>query len=165
MRVLGIDPGTHRLGWAIIEGTASRPSSFKHGCLEIPANTPASTYLIQIHDFLCGLISHHDLDLMGIESIRFQKNVKTAISVAEARGVVLLVASQHALPVLELAPNTVKSTVAGHGGGGKQEVKRMVGLLLGTDTSRLLDDECDALAIALTAITITKHNFVSNINH
>mgnify|MGYP003969679747 FL=1 len=152
MKVLGIDPGTHRIGWAIVEGNPSKQTALKHGCLESPPKPPSSVYLPKIYDFLTSLMDEHDLDAVGIESLLFQKNVKTAISVAEARGVIELVGYQHHLPVHTLAPNTIKSAVAGHGGASKLDVIRMVGLLLNIDASKLIDDECDALAVGMTTI-------------
>jgi crossover junction endodeoxyribonuclease RuvC len=152
MKVLGIDPGTHRIGWAVVEGTPSKQVALSHGCLEFPSKTPSSVYLPKIFDFFTSLIDEHDLDSVGMESLLFQKNVKTAISVAEARGVIELVAHQHHLTVHTLAPNTIKSAVAGHGGASKADVTRMVGLLLSIDAAKLIDDECDALAVAMTTI-------------
>jgi len=156
MQVLGIDPGTHRIGWAIVEGKPNKQSAVAHGCLDIAPKTPADVYLPRIYALITKLIEDYSLSALGLESLRFQKNVKTAISVAEARGVMLLAAAQHQLSVVELAPNTIKSAVAGHGGAPKQDVERMVGLLLGVDTTKLLDDETDALAVAMTTI-ITYH--------
>jgi len=152
MKVLGIDPGTHRIGWAIVEGTPNKQLAIEHGCLEFPPKTPSSIYLPKIYDFFTSLISKHDLDAVGMESLLFQKNVKTAISVAHARGVIELVTYQHHLTLHTIAPNTIKSAVAGHGGASKQEVIHMVGLLCNIDSSRLIDDECDAIAIAMTTI-------------
>lgn len=157
MQVLGIDPGTHRIGWAVVEGTPSKQIPLKHGCLEFPKNTTKDVYLPKIFDFFSSLMEQHELEAVGLESLLFQKNVKTAISVAEARGVIELIASQHSLPVKSLAPNTIKSAIAGHGGASKSEVIRMVGLLCNIDSSKLIDDECDAIAIAMTTI-IKKHS-------
>lgn len=163
-RVLGIDPGTHRIGWAVIEGSASKQSIVAHGCLNLAPGTPHDLYLPQIYELLNTLMSTHHPVVIGLESLLFQKNVKTALSVAEARGVIMLAAAQANIPVLELAPNTVKSAVAGHGGAAKTDVNRMVGLLLGVDTAKLLDDETDALAIALTTIITYKNHVPSTIN-
>lgn len=155
-RVLGVDPGTHRVGWGIIEGTAAKQTTVGYGCIESKSGTDSSTYLPKIESVLQQLIDQYQPDLLGLETLLFQKNVKTAISVAEARGVILLTAAKNNLPVLELAPNSIKLAVAGSGSAGKLEVERMVGLLLGLDTKRLLDDTTDALASAIAALVTRK---------
>ena len=154
--ILGIDPGTHRLGWGVISGNPSKSSLIASGCYESKAGTSADIYLPGIAAELTKIIAAYHPDCLGLETLLFQKNITTAISVAEARGVIRLQAALHHLPLLEVAPNTVKLAVAGVGSAGKQEVTRMVGLLLGCDTAELLDDTTDALAIALTAQTLFK---------
>lgn len=153
-RVLGIDPGTHRLGWAVLDGTPSRTVLVGCGCLELPKNTGAGEYLPKIHTFIESLLQKYHPQKLGIEALFAQKNVKTAISVAEARGVILYTFAKLGYVWTELSPNTVKSAVAGSGRAGKDEVRRMVGLLLGLDTKSFLDDTTDALAVALAAQTI-----------
>src|SRR5690348_18464503 len=88
-RVLGIDPGTHRIGWGIIEGTSTHPVLVAADCLEFPKSTKRNEYLIKIHAFIEELITTYHPDKAGIESLFVQKNLTTAISVAEARGVIL----------------------------------------------------------------------------
>lgn len=152
MKVLGIDPGTHRLGWAVVEGTPNKQQSLQHGCLDLPPGSTPSFYLPKIFRLVNRLISTHSPDVLGLETLLFQKNLKTAVTVAEARGVIELSAAQQSLSVVQLAPNTIKSCVAGHGGASKVELARMVGLLLETNVTNLLDDEVDALAIAMSTI-------------
>ncbi len=153
-RVLGIDPGSHRLGWGIIEGSTAKPKIVDCGCIELPKNSDVSTYLLQIHHELENIISKYDPIKVGIESLFVQKNIKTVMTVAQARGVILYTLAQHHLNWIELSPNTIKSAVAGAGNAGKSEVERMVGLLLNIDTTKLLDDTTDALAIAIAAQTM-----------
>ncbi|MFH1243992.1 MAG: crossover junction endodeoxyribonuclease RuvC [bacterium] len=148
-RVLGIDPGTHRIGWGIIDGTPRKPDLIACDCLEFPKNTDIPHYLLKIQSFVEALLLKYHPDKVGIEAIFVQKNLKTAIHVAQARGVILYTLAKHDLNWTELSPNTIKSTIAGAGNAGKQEVQRMVGLLLRLDTSKLLDDTTDALAVAL----------------
>lgn len=150
-RALGIDPGTHRLGWGVIDGTPSRSHLVGCGCLEFPKKTGTADYLLKIQSFIESLIIKYQPDKVGIEALFVQKNLKTAMTVAEARGVILCTFAKHALVWTQFSPNTIKSTVAGAGNAGKQEVCRMVGLLLSIDTTKLLDDTTDALAVALTA--------------
>ncbi|KKU43884.1 MAG: Crossover junction endodeoxyribonuclease RuvC [Microgenomates group bacterium GW2011_GWA1_46_7] len=150
-RVLGIDPGTHRLGWAVIDGTKSKPHLLACDVLEFPQHTSSAEYLQKIHSFIDSLLLKYHPDKLGIEALFAQKNVKTAIQVAEARGVILFTFAARGYVWHELSPNTVKSAVAGAGNAGKAEVRRMVGLLLNLDTAQLLDDTTDALAVALAA--------------
>lgn len=153
-RVLGIDPGSHRLGWGIIEGSTAKSKIVDCGCIELPKNSDVSTYLLQIHRELENIIAKYDPVKVGIESLFVQKNIKTVMTVAQARGVILYTLAQHHLNWIELSPNTIKSAVAGAGNAGKNEVERMVGLLLNIDTTKLLDDTTDALAIAIAAQTM-----------
>ncbi|MEI8232256.1 MAG: crossover junction endodeoxyribonuclease RuvC [bacterium] len=153
-RVLGIDPGTHRLGWGVIDGTPHKPTLVACDCLEFPKNTGTAEYLLKIQSEIENLILKYQPDKVGIEALFVQKNLKTATSVAEARGVILYTFAKHSYVWTELSPNTIKSTVAGAGNAGKQEVERMVGLLLSIDTKKLLDDTTDALAVALATQAI-----------
>lgn len=153
-RVLGIDPGTHRIGWGVVGGTPSRPGLVACDCLEFPKNTGTSEYLLKIQSSIESLILKYKPDKVGIEALFVQKNVKTAMTVAEARGVILFTFAKHGLVWTELSPNSIKSAVAGAGNAGKLEVERMVGLLLNIDTTKLLDDTTDALAVALATQAI-----------
>ena len=148
-RVLGIDPGTHRIGWGVVDGTSSRCNLVGAGCIELPRGTGTSEYLLKIKSEIENLLLKYTPGKIGIESLFVQKNVKTVMTVAQARGVMLYTFAKHGLTWTELSPNTIKSVVAGAGNAGKGEVERMVGLLLRLDTSKLLDDTTDALAVAL----------------
>lgn len=153
-RVLGIDPGTHRLGWGVVDGTPSRCNLVGCGCLEFPAGTGTAEYLLKIQSAIEDLILKYQPNRVGIEALFVQKNLKTATSVAEARGVILYTFAKHGLAWTELSPNTIKSAVAGAGNAGKKDVEHMVGLLLNIDTKKLLDDTTDALAVALATQAI-----------
>ncbi len=154
-KVLGIDPGTHRIGWGVVDGTPSRCNLVGCGCIEFPAGTQKSQYLLKIQSEIENLILKYSPEKVGIEALFVQKNLKTVTSVAEARGIILYTFAKHDLSWTELSPNTIKSVVAGAGNAVKQDVQRMVGLLLHIDTKKLLDDTTDALAIAL-AVQATK---------
>ena len=150
-RVLGIDPGTHRIGWGVVDGTPSRCNLVGCGCIELPKGTDTAQYLLKIQSEIENLLLKYTPDKIGIEALFVQKNLKTAMTVAEARGVILYTFAKQGLSWSEYSPNTIKSCVAGAGNAGKGEVERMVGLLLRLDTKKLLDDTTDALAVALTA--------------
>ncbi len=154
--ILGIDPGTHRLGWGVIRGHASKQVYVASGCLENAPHTTPDLYLPHIHQAMRAIIEKYRPDLIGLESLLFQKNVNTAIPVAEARGVIRLLAANHHVPVFEIAPNTLKLAVAGSGSANKSEVTRMIGLLLGITVSGKRDDELDALAVAICTL-VTKN--------
>lgn len=149
--VLGIDPGTHRIGWGIIEGSPSKSRLIDCGCLEFSPHTNSQEYLVGIHHFLQDLVSKYQIGFAGLEKLFAQHNKKSVISVAEARGVILMSLAEAQVACKEYSPNTIKSAIAGSGSAGKSEVERMVRLLLKLDNTKLLDDTTDALAIALTA--------------
>lgn len=153
--VLGIDPGTHRVGWGVVDGTPSRSHLVGCGCIEFPVGTGTAEYLLKIQAEIEALVLKYSPSQIGIEALFVQKNLKTVTKVAEARGVILYTFAKHDLTWVELSPNTIKSSVAGAGNAGKSDVERMVGLLLGIETKTLLDDTTDALAIALAVQAIS----------
>ena len=156
--IVGIDPGTHRLGWGVVSGNPSKQSYLASGSIESAPHTTPEIYLPNIHREMSAIIAKYHPDIIGIESLLFQKNVNTAIPVAEARGIIRLIAASCNIPVIETAPNTIKLSVAGSGSAGKNEVTRMVGLLLGIEVSKKRDDELDALAVAISTLVTNKYN-------
>jgi crossover junction endodeoxyribonuclease RuvC len=104
--------------------------------------------LLAIHSLVDELLALHCPDLMGVERLFFSRNVQTALGVGQARGVVLLAAAQHGTPVREATPNEVKSAITGYGAADKEQVQRMVQLVLGMSDRPRPDDAADALAIA-----------------
>ena len=148
MIVLGIDPGTAALGYGIVERTGSRLREVDHGCLVTSPDLSLPERLLAIHSLVDELLSLHEPDLLGIERLFFSRNVQTAFAVGQARGVVLLAAAQHGTPVREATPNEVKSAITGYGAADKEQVQRMVQLVLGMAELPRPDDAADALAIA-----------------
>ena len=148
MKVLGIDPGTAALGYGIVERTGGRLREIDHGCLTTSADLSMPERLLAIHALVDELLALHEPDLMGVERLFFSRNVQTALGVGQARGVVLLAAAQHGTPVREATPNEVKSAIAGYGAADKEQVARMVQLVLGMSELPRPDDAADALAIA-----------------
>jgi len=146
--VLGIDPGTASLGYGIVERTAGRLREVDHGCLTTSPDASLPERLLAIHALVDELISLHQPDLLGVERLFFSRNVQTAFAVGQARGVVLLAAAQHGTPVREATPNEVKSAITGYGAADKEQVQRMVQLVLGMSELPRPDDAADALAIA-----------------
>jgi crossover junction endodeoxyribonuclease RuvC len=147
--VLGIDPGTAALGYGIVESSRGRLRELDHGCLVTSPDTALPERLLAVHAIVDELIAVHSPRLLAIERLFFSKNAQTAFAVGQARGVVLLAAAQHRVPVVEATPNEVKSAIAGYGAADKEQVQRMVQLVLGMAELPRPDDAADALAIAV----------------
>jgi crossover junction endodeoxyribonuclease RuvC len=147
--VLGIDPGTAALGYGIVESSRGRLREIDHGCLITSPDAGLPDRLLAIHALVDELIAVHAPHLLAIERLFFSRNAQTAFGVGQARGVVLLAAAQHDVPVAEATPNEVKSAIAGYGAADKEQVQRMVQLVLGMAELPRPDDASDALAIAV----------------
>jgi crossover junction endodeoxyribonuclease RuvC len=157
--VLGIDPGTAALGYGIVERARGRLREIDHGCLVTSPDLSLPERLLSIHSLVDELIALHQPDLVAVERLFFSKNVQTAFAVGQARGVVLLAAAQHRTAVREATPNEVKSAVTGYGAADKEQVSRMVQLVLGMSERPRPDDAADALAVATWAAN-TEQNVV-----
>ena len=149
MIILGIDPGTAALGYGIVEQTGGKLRAVDFGCLETSPDLPMPERLLAIHALLDDLLSMHEPAVVAVERLFFSRNVQTAMAVGQARGVVLLACAQHGRPVREATPNEVKSAIAGYGAADKEQVQRMVQLVLGMSELPRPDDAADALAIAV----------------
>lgn len=153
MRILAIDPGYDRLGIAVVEGNPSKPTLVWSDCV-LPEKDSPEKRLAHISAAITEAIRHYDPDALGIETLFFGINKKTALGVAEARGSVLAVAGLAHLPVIECTPVQVKLAVAGHGGADKKAVALMVPRLLAMGEKKRLDDEIDAIAVGITALAM-----------
>lgn len=151
MIVLGIDPGTAATGYGIIERNGSKLRVIDYGCLETLSTQKLPERLLEIHRAVCELIETHHPAHVGVERLFFNRNVQTAFAVGQARGVVLLAAAQHGLPVSEYGPHEVKLAVTGYGRAAKDQVQRMVQAVLGLPVLPRPDDAADALAVAICA--------------
>jgi crossover junction endodeoxyribonuclease RuvC len=149
MIVLGIDPGTAALGYGIIERTGPDLRALDFGCHVTSPDAGLPERLEQIHALIRDLIALHKPALVGVERLFFSRNAQTAFAVGQARGVVLLAAAQARVPVRDATPNEVKSAVAGYGSAAKEQVGRMVALVLALDAVPTPDDAADALAVAI----------------
>lgn len=149
MIVLGIDPGTRRIGYGIVEKGA--PPGFRDaGILPIEGANDREA-LKEAKQRLDALIKKWKPGLISVEKLYFSKNRRTAMRVAEARGAILLAAAESGVPTVEYGPNEVKMGVAGYGLADKKAVAKMVGIILERRDLRLLDDAWDALALAILA--------------
>ncbi|MFL5806586.1 MAG: crossover junction endodeoxyribonuclease RuvC [Roseiflexaceae bacterium] len=149
MRTLGIDPGTAIMGWGIVDEADSALRLVDFGTLTTPAGMAAHDRLVILYDQLCDLLRAHQPDAAAVEELFFGKNVNTAISVGQARGVALLALAQAGVPIHEYKPTAVKQAVAGYGGADKKQMQEMVRLTLRLDKIPRPDDAADALAIAI----------------
>lgn len=151
MIVLGIDPGTAALGYGIVERTGSRLRLVDAGCLQTPAAWPLPQRLLAIHRLVSDQIELHRPDIVAVERLFFSRNAQTAFAVGQARGVVLLAAAAAEVPVREATPNEVKTAVTGYGAADKDQVGRMVAVLLDLESAPTPDDAADAVAVAIWA--------------
>ncbi len=151
MRILGIDPGTGICGFGVIEGQ----TMIDCGVISTPPHTPLPDRLEDIYNSLHKIIELTQPEVMAIEKLFFKQNITTGISVAEARGVCLLVAKQCHLNIYEYSPNQIKKAICGYGQAHKPQVQEMVRLHLGLKTVPKPDDAADALAAAIV------HSFIA----
>jgi crossover junction endodeoxyribonuclease RuvC len=149
MRILGIDPGVAITGFSIIEENSSVFSCIASGCIRTKSDMHAEQRLEIIYDKIIELITLYKPQAVSIEKIFFSKNVRSAFQVGEARGVVILAASKNNLELFQYTPLQVKQAVAGYGKAEKMQVQKMVQMLLSLDTIPTVDDEADAMAVAL----------------
>jgi len=153
MKVLATDPGYDRLGIAVVEGDPSRPVLVMSDCITPPKGA-REMRLAHIAKVLVDIIATHEPDVVALETLFFNANVRTAIGVAEARGVILAAAGTALLPVIECSPQQVKVAITGHGGADKSSVAAMIPRLLTLPPKKRLDDELDAIAVGITALAM-----------
>lgn len=153
MRVLAVDPGYDRLGIAVVEGNPSSPTLLWSSCVT-PAKGAAHARLADVSRAISSAIDSYTPDAVGIETLFFGVNKKTALGVAEARGAILAAAGLAGLPVIECAPVQVKLAVTGYGAADKKAVTEMIPRLLTLPIRKRLDDELDAIAVGITALAI-----------
>ena len=149
MRILGIDPGTGLMGFGIIE-TGAKPKLVDAGVIRTKVHQAEQERLLIIFDSLHEIVKETEPQMVSVEKLFFARNVTTAMSVAQARGVVLLVAQQHGLPIYEYTPMQIKQSLTGYGKADKKQMQEMVRLLLNLKEAPKPDDAADALAAALT---------------
>ena len=148
MRVLGVDPGTARMGWGIVEGE-EEPCLVAYGTLTTPAGQPLAARLHALYQALRQVIALHQPDTGAMEELFFARNVRTAFAVGQARGAALVALAEAGLHVHEYSPLEVKQAVTGYGAAEKTQVQEMVRALLGLAEIPRPDDAADALAVAL----------------
>ena len=152
MLVLGIDPGTATTGWGMVKRQEDALTLLDYGTVSTAQDTPAPQRLQIIYRELGHVISRHEPDAAAVEKLFFSRNVRTALSVGQARGVALLAMANADLDIHEYTPLEVKQAVVGYGRATKEQVQEMVKMLLGLDSVPQPDDAADAIAVAICHI-------------
>lgn len=150
MRILGIDPGTGILGFGVIDVVKSQVTLVDAGVIRTPVKEDDAVRLHTIYDELTEIIRDTKPALMSVEKLFFARNVTTAMTVAQARGVVLLCGKQAGLKIHEFTPMQIKQAITGYGKADKKQMQEMVKVILGLESVPKPDDAADAIAAALT---------------
>ena len=157
MRVLGIDPGTATTGFGVVDGEpGGTPVLVEYGTIRTAPPTPMAERLAEIFRSLTELIAAVHPDAVAVEELFFASNATTAITVGQARGVILLAAAQAGLPVHDYKPAEVKQALTGYGGAEKRQMQEMLRLVLGLDEIPRPDDAADGVAIALCHLQMAR---------
>ena len=150
LRILGIDPGTGILGFGVIDVFGHDVRLVDAGVIRTPVKQPDSERLLTIYDELTAIIKDTQPEILSVEKLFFAQNVTTAMSVSQARGVILLIGEQHHLKLFEYTPLQIKMALTGYGRANKKQIQEMVRILLGLQDIPKPDDCADALAASLT---------------
>ncbi len=149
MRILGIDPGYGITGYSVIEYIGNKFKLITSGAIKTPANMSFPLRLSQIYTDLNNIIDEFKPDAVSVEELFFNNNAKTAINVAQARGVILVTCCQKNIPTYEYTPLQVKQAVVGYGRADKIQVQKMVKTILNVEKLPKLDDTTDSMAMAI----------------
>ena len=150
--ILGIDPGIADTGYGVIENTSGKLKCLAYGSIKTKAHETLSSRLLILNQELEKIILEYRPQRVAIEKLFFNKNVKTALIVGQARGVVMLTISKHNLPICEYTPSQIKQAVSSYGQADKKQVQKMVKLILNLEEIPRPDDAADALAAAICAL-------------
>ena len=156
MLVLGIDPGTAITGYGLVKGEDDELTLVAYGAITTSSDWPLPERLQRIYRELTALIKDRQPTTVAVEELFFSKNVRTALSVGQARGVALLAAANAGLPIHEYTPLQVKQAITGYGRATKDQVQQMVRMLLALDSVPQPDDAADAIAVAICHIHSAK---------
>jgi crossover junction endodeoxyribonuclease RuvC len=152
MKVLAIDPGFGRCGVAVLEGSGATATLLYSSCIETAPKSEFSERLLFIANEVLRLIETYSPDTIAIEEIYFTNNAKTAIHVAEIRGMLIYLTASHRISLREFNPLAIKIAITGYGRASKEQVTKMVEKLVLLPKKTMLDDEYDAIAVGLTAL-------------
>lgn len=155
MLSLGIDPGTAIVGYGLVrEQNDGTLEAVEYGVIRTPSKTPMPERLTTIYDSLTDLVAQYQPDSVGVEELFFARNVTTAITVAQARGVILLALQKSNVVINEYKPNVIKQSITGYGSADKPQMQEMVRMLLNLESTPRPDDAADGLAVAITNINM-----------
>ncbi len=156
--VLGIDPGTATIGFALVRDLPDGACQAVHyDVITTPKSDTAGDRLVQVYEKIRAIIVQYRPDSAAVEKLFFSRNITTAIAVGQARGVVMLALAQAGLEIGEYTPNEIKQAVTGYGAADKRQVQEMVRVLLLLDKIPRPDDAADALAIAITHLNTRRY--------
>ena len=164
MKILGIDPGYAIVGIGLIEYKGNKFRVLEYNAITTPAGMPTVERLKKIYTEITSYLIKYDPDAIAIEELFFNSNQKTAINVAQARGVLLVACANANIPIYEYTPLQVKQAVTGYGRAEKKQIQQMVKTLLNLNAIPKPDDAADALAIAICHAHSNKMNKLLNIN-
>lgn len=150
MIILGIDPGYAIVGFGIVRKEGARMKPIQYGTIQTKAELDTGTRLKQIYDATKQIIEEYKPEVMAVEKLFFNRNVTTALTVGQARGVLILAAVEAGMEIVEYTPLQVKQATVGYGNAEKKQVQEMVRILLNLKEIPKPDDAADALAIAIT---------------
>ncbi|MDU0331527.1 crossover junction endodeoxyribonuclease RuvC [Paenibacillus sp. 3LSP] len=149
MRILGIDPGIAIVGFGFIDKQGNKVTPVQYGCIQTEAHTPEEERLMHVYEAMVQLIDKYKPDAVAFEKLFFNRNVTTAMSVSQARGVLVLAAAHKGLPIAEYTPMQVKQAIVGYGKAEKRQVQEMTRMFLKLQAIPKPDDVADALSVAI----------------
>ncbi len=164
LRIIGIDPGYAIVGIGVVDYIGNKFRTLEYGAITTPAGMPTVDRLKKIYDELTMYIDKYRPDAVAVEELFFNSNQKTAINVAQARGVILVALRNNDVPVYEYTPLQVKQSVTGYGRAQKAQIQQMVKTLLGLNVVPKPDDAADALALAICHAHSNKMNNLLGLN-
>ncbi len=165
MIIIGVDPGYAIVGIGVIEYNGNRFRPLEYGAITTPAGMPTVDRLKKIYDEMTLLIDKYQPDAVAIEELFFNSNQKTAINVAQARGVILVSVTNRGVPIFEYTPLQVKQSVTGYGRADKMQIQQMVKTLLNLNVIPKPDDAADGLALAICHAHSNKINKMFDLNN
>ena len=164
MIIIGIDPGYAIVGIGVIEYKGNKFRTLEYNAIKTPAGMPTTERLKKIYQEINMYIDKYNPDAVAIEELFFNSNQKTAINVAQARGVLLVAVANRNIPICEYTPLQVKQSVTGYGRADKKQIQQMVKMMLGLNVIPKPDDAADALAIAICHAHSNKMNNLLGMN-
>ncbi|MDD6484988.1 MAG: crossover junction endodeoxyribonuclease RuvC [Clostridiales bacterium] len=164
MIIIGIDPGYAIVGVGVVEYKGNKFKTLEYGAITTPAGMPTVDRLKKIYTEMAAYLIKYDPDAVAIEELFFNSNQKTAINVAQARGVLLVTAANANIPIYEYTPLQVKQSVTGYGRADKGQIQQMVKMILGLNVIPKPDDAADALALAICHAHSSKMNNILGTN-